>query len=145
MPLVAPTDVQAVLAAGKDYDSDLNPDLTPYINAADGMVQQVVQCAARRGVTLTPTQQAVIEAWLAAHLYCMSDQTYRARTTSKASGQFGGDWGLNLDGTKYGQSAAMYDISGCLNAYGKRLAARAAWLGKNRSTMIPVDERASPQ
>jgi len=145
MPLTTAALVQGVLAAGKDYDLDLNPDLTPYITAADSMIPQLQQCAARRGISMSDAQWAVVETWLAAHLYCMSDQTYRARSTSKASGQFGGDWGLNLDGTKYGQNAVMFDVSGCLNAYGKRLVARAAWLGKNRSTQIPVEERASPQ
>lgn len=129
-------------SVGGDYDDVVgNPSLIPYIDAATLVVDRVASCAARRSRTLSTDELLKIETWLAAHFYAMSDQTYSSKSTSGASGSFHGQTGMNLDATKYGQTAKTLDYSGCLTAIDKRAFAGFTWLGKVPSEQVPYDQR----
>jgi hypothetical protein len=141
MPRTTVTAVLSVLAPGQDYDVVNNPDLTPFIDTASVIVDRVVTCAATKGITLLDTEQELIERWLAAHCYCLSDQPYFAKSTGGAHATFHGKTDIALDATKYGQQAQVLDYSGCLTAIGKRKFASAFWLGKPPSAQVPYWER----
>lgn len=126
---------------GGDYDDTNEPALTGYIESASAVVSRVNTCASAKGITLSSTELELIERWLSAHAYVMSDQTYAAKATSRASGTFHGETGLNLDATKYGQMAKILDPSGCLVAIASAYRVGAYWLGKPPSTQLNYDER----
>jgi hypothetical protein len=131
-----------LMAPGDDYDLDGNPTVQPYIDTASPIVDQVVlQAKANGRFTISPALAEIIERWLAAHFYCMSDQTYASKSTSKASASFKGQTGMGLEMTNYGQGALRADISGELNKLDKRHFAGVKWLGKVPSAQIPVDQR----
>ncbi len=138
------TAVKGVLRLGSeggDYDDANNPSLTPYIESASLIVTRLATRAADKGVTLSTTEKEMIERWLAAHSYCMSDQTYASRSTSKASASFHGQTGMGLDATKYGQHAKMLDPSGCLTALASGKRAGGFWLGKTDSEKLDYEQR----
>ena len=116
---------------GGDYDDVNLPSLTPYIDAASTIVDRVKTCAAARDRTLSDAELEIIERWLSAHTYCLSDQVYTNKSTGGASAGFQGSTSLpSIEGTKYGQMALNLDWSGCLTAIAKRQFARASWLGR---------------
>lgn len=138
------TAVKGVLRLGSeggDYDDANNPDLSPYIDSASLIVDRLVTRASNKGFTLTTNEKEMIERWLAAHSYVMSDQTYASRSTSRASASFHGQTGMGLDASKYGQYAKALDPSGCLATlfYGKR--AGGFWLGKTDSEKLDYEQR----
>ena len=133
--------VQAVLAPGKDYDTEDEPSLDPFIDTATAIVDRVEDCAVAKDRTLTDAELELIERWLAAHLYAMSDQTYASKSTAGASASFHGQTGMHLEATKYGQTALTVDYSGCLSAISKRQVARLVWLGKPPSEQLPYTDR----
>lgn len=136
--------VRGVLEAGGDYgpkeDGSL-PDLTPFMDTAYSLVTDVVACASRKGVTLDTDKREIIERWLAAHAYALSDKPLSSKSDGGASGAFSGQTGLALDFTQYGQMAKILDTSGCLINIEKRQVARGFWMGKPYSSQIPYDER----
>jgi hypothetical protein len=130
--------VQAIL--GRQYDPTI--DLTPHVEAAGIVLDRVVACASRKGITLTTEEQAAIKKYLAAHFYGSSDQFYVSRSTGRASGSFMGRSGLGLDGTLFGQNAKLLDPSGCLTTIdegGGKVG--FVWLGKRPSAQTPVWRR----
>lgn len=133
--------VKKVLAAGGDYDAAREPELAPYIRAANLIVSRVNECATQYGETLTSSELRELEAWVAAHCYMCSDQGYTSRNTEGASGQFQGRTDMHLDGTKYGQLAQTLDVSGCLTALGKQQRAFGAWLGRPPSEQTDYVDR----
>lgn len=135
------TDVQAVMTAGRDYDTRRNPSLVPYIAAASSIVDRLVALAAERGLTITDEQATLVETWLAAHAHCMSDQTYSSRSTQGASGSFHGQTGMYLDATKYGQMAKMLDPTGLLAKVSAGRVASADWGGLPSSSWQTYDQR----
>jgi hypothetical protein len=131
--------VQALL--GNDYDADAAPSLTPRIETATVIVDRVATCATAKAITLTAAELELIERWLSAHFYAMTDQTYSSKSTGGASASFHGQTGLALDATKYGQTAKLLDYSGCLTAIGGRQVASGAWLGKRPSEQTLYTDR----
>lgn len=121
--------------------SGATPSLTPFIDTASAIVDQVATCATAKGSTLTSTQLELIERWLAAHAYCQSDQPYAEKKTQEASAVYQGRTGMNLDGTKYGQMAQTLDPTGCLSTLSKRNRVRAIWLGKAPSAQTDYPDR----
>lgn len=116
-------------------------DLSPFIATATVIVSRVATCAAAKDLTLSAEELELIERWLAAHCYAMSDQTLASTSTEGASASFHGQTGMRLEATKYGQMATTLDFSGCLTAIDKRQVARGFWLGKPRSEQIPYVDR----
>lgn len=139
MSRTVPSAVQAIL--GPNYDTRNNPSLTPFIDAASAMVDDVVDCAAEEGTTLTAAKLELIERWLAAHFYHCSDPTYSSRSTEGASGSFMGQGTQGIEGSRYGQMALRLDPSGCLRATEKGSNGQFIWLGKPPSEQIDVDDR----
>jgi len=127
--------VRAVLL--RDYDTENSPSLDPFIDWASAAVDRVSACAARKGVALSASELELLERWLAAHAYAMSDQPFSQKRTGDSSGVYQGQTGMSLDATKYGQQALVLDASGCLAAMSKRQRAGAAWLGKPPSGQVP--------
>ena len=141
MPRTTAALVKSILL--RDYDSLRAPDLTPFIEAANLLVTRVEECALAKGITLTADELEMIERWLAAHSYALNDRIYTSKHTADASASFGGQMGLGLDFTPYGQWAARLDISGCLEALAgaERKVGRAYWLGKPKSDQIDYVDR----
>lgn len=125
----------------RDYDTDDRPSLTPFIRAANVIVTRVAACATRKSISLSSDELREIETWLAAHCYCLSDQTYAAKQTEGANATFHGQTGLNLDSTRYGQMAQALDYSGCLVNISKRQFASVDWLGKRPSEQTDFVDR----
>lgn len=126
----------------RDYDTANNPDLTPFIDTASSVIDKVVTCAANRGVSLSAADLELMERWLAAHCYAMSDKPYAEKTTMKAKGVFDGRTGMYLEGTRYGQTATSLDSSGCLAAIASgRKRVTGTWLGYPPSQQTDYQDR----
>lgn len=126
--------VEAVLVA--DYKAGTS--LTPFIAAASSIVDRLA--ALDTGGVLTTAQCELIERWLAAHCYCMSDRLLASRSTGKSSGSFMGQFGKRLESTTYGQTALMMDWTGRLATIGRPMA-RMDWLGKAVSDQTDYEDR----
>jgi hypothetical protein len=132
-----------------DYDVDRQPDLTPYIAAANAVVNQVVSLSSKRplagnffGTTLDSTTAELVERWLAAHYYQAQDKGFESKSTGVSSGSFQGQKGsTGLETTEYGKRALLLDWTGCLEALDKRKFAGGQWLGKPPSVQIPYSQR----
>jgi hypothetical protein len=132
---------------------DLDPfaDLTPFIESASVIVDSVSAKAAGSDTPLTEAELELIERWLSAHSYAMSDQPYSSKSTGGASASFQGQTGKYLEATKYGQMAVTLDRSGTLRMMGQSTAAgggtelsRSAggfWLGRTPDEQTPYWER----
>lgn len=138
MARTSSSSVQGVLL--QDYDSNRSPDLSPFIDTANAIVTRAAACATARGITLSDSELELIERWLAAHCYKMSDQAVASRNTGKAGGSFQGQTAMYFESTKYGQTAVGLDYSGCLTALNKPRA-QAFWLGKPESDQIDYEDR----
>jgi len=125
----------------KDYDSEEQPSLTPFINTANVVTSQIASQATEDGEPLDSTTLATIEMWLAAHFYCCSDLTYTSRSTGGASGSFMGTSGDSYKGTRYGQMAMAIDPTGFLAANNPQQRASMFWGGKPHSDQIPYNDR----
>jgi hypothetical protein len=136
-PRTTANQVIAVLSAGEDYDTLLSPDITPYIETASNIIDMIIVCAARKKVPVTDIQLELMERWLAAHLYAVSDKPMQQTMTLRSSATFQGQTGMNLCATLYGQTAIMNDPSGCLNNIDKQSRVRAFWGGKDWSQRLP--------
>lgn len=122
--------VQGVLAAGGDYNG-LTP-LTPYIETATVVIDRLAAYAAEIETTVTDAELELLERWLAAWAYCMSDKPYSSRSTLGASGSFHGQTGKGLEANLYGQTAKRLDPTGYLIIWDtESRGARAGgfWLG----------------
>lgn len=135
--------VKDLLIEGGDYPpaDQTQPPLTGRIASANVIVTRVATCATAKGLTLNATELELVERWLAAHFYCVSDRTYAEKNTGKAGAVFDGRTGMSLDATLYGQTAQTVDYSGCLSAIGKRRRASIAWLGLPPSEQTDYDDR----
>lgn len=125
----------------RDYDSLDCPGLAPFVEKASVMTDDVATCAARKGQPYSAAKLELVERYLAAHAYAMSDRTYSQRSTLRASGTFNGKTGMYLEATFYGQQAKELDNLGCLESVGKTHAVQAVWLGKRVSAQLDYEER----
>lgn len=137
--------VQAVL--GDNYGAKVDgtlPDLTIFISMAGPLIDRVVTMALSKltPITLTTTEQEILERLMAAHFYCLSDPVYTSRSTQGASGNFQtGTPDEGFGATEYGRQAMAFDYSGCLKQLSLKRRAAAAWLGKPPSQQIPYVDR----
>lgn len=144
MSRTTPSKVKEVLM--RDYDDVLAPSLTPFIDAASLIVDDLEAAADEAPAS---ARLALVETWLAAHAYVQSDQPYEEEWVGKAKAtyQAKGKLGQGLAGSKYGRFAAELDTTGYLagliaSAEGKRrLTAGADWLGKAPSEQTAWWER----
>lgn len=129
--------VIAVLSGGGDYDTDAAPDLTPYIETASAIVDLLVECAARKYRTVTDVQLELIERWLSAWAYAMSDKPYAEKSNLRGSGTFHGQTGMYFEANLYGQTALTLDNTGCLRNIASASTAYAFWGGKPWAERLP--------
>lgn len=127
---VRTTGAAVIAVLGNHYDSSNAVSLDPFIESASLMVDSVVECATAKGKTLSSAVLEMIERWLAAHFYAISDPIESERITGKAASKFQGRTGTGLDYTAYGQMAKRMDPSGCLSAQDSTQFASVTWLGK---------------
>lgn len=105
-------DVKALLT--RNYDSRRNPDLAGFISDANDIVNEMV--AADTAGKITSARATRLEKYLTAHLYCLTDPTYKQRATEGASGTVLGTGGKGYDSSFFGQQAKNMDPTGFLNA-----------------------------
>lgn len=130
------TAVEGILLA--DYDS--GNSLTPFIEAASLIIDRVETCADDKELPLTDTELEMIERWLAAHLYVMSDQNEAETETLSSRVKYQGQTAMHLDSSKYGQTAMVMDFSGCLKELGAPRVS-AFWLGRRPSDQTDYVDR----
>lgn len=127
--------VKALLTPGLNYDTKRQPSLTPFIDTAALQVDGMVELAAVDGISYTAERLEMIERWLAAHGYKLSDKDQVSRSTRGASASFAGSTDMGLDATLYGQQAKRLDPYGYLSlaieGAGGQPTAGGQWLGKN--------------
>lgn len=130
-----PDAVKALLTPGLNYDTKRNPSLMPFIDVAALQVDGMVELAAADEITYTSERLEMIERWLAAHGYKLSDKDQTSRSTRGASGSFAGQTAMGLDATLYGQQAKTLDPYGYLvlaiDGAGGQATAGGEWLGLN--------------
>lgn len=122
----------------KDYDSRSHPSLSPYIDSATVVVDRVVTCASKKGITLTTAEKELIERWLSAFFYTRVDPIYQSKGTDGSSASFVSD---PVDPERYRMGAMAIDPSGCLSAILKQKTASGVWLGKRPSEQISYVDR----
>lgn len=120
MPRTTPSDVQAI------YDTSATLD--PYIAAAHSVVEGRLSRLTACGMAEDELKQ--LETWLAAHFAALTPQDGQkgGGLTSESEGQlsrsYGGQYGLRLEASQYGQTAQMLDRCNVLVDAGKT---RAQW------------------
>lgn len=132
-------DVKAILI--KDYDSNRNPNLNPFIKIANLIVNRLVIKVAANGDAILQEELTEIEKWVAAHVYVMSDQNYSSNSTEGASASYQGQTGKYLEASKYGQMAILLDPTGLLIGSGKQARASAEWIGNTYSETLNAEDR----
>jgi hypothetical protein len=110
MSRTSPTAVQNIL--GTEYDVTNRPSLNGFIDTASADVDDVLANDVQG--LMTPNRLELIERWLAAHYYQISDPGYKSRTTAGASGSFNGETTMVFMSTRYGQQACAIDSTGWL-------------------------------
>lgn len=132
----------------RDYDSRRKPAILPYIESASAMVDDVVACMVAAEITAHPAERLeLIERWLAAHFYKMSDQQFASSAADGASASYRPQGGLGLDGSTYGQHAKRLDSSGCLASVDADPAAGGDpevggfWAGTKKSDQLSYEDR----
>jgi hypothetical protein len=130
-----PGSVQAILLS--DYDGESALDI--FIRGANSIVDRLVTCAADEGYTFTTAEKELLEAYVAAYRYSLSDRLYSSRNTSKAGGSF-----LMPEGNQnpYFRAAIELDPSGCLRELlTPAPKAEGFWLGKAPSEQTDYTDR----
>lgn len=124
-----------------DYDG--TSALTAQILGASKIVDRMVTCAAEDDVSFDAEELELIERYVAAYRYTLSDPLYTSRSTSKASGSFQGEQdAAGKPINRYLKAALDLDPSGCLRELlmpGPR--AGGYWLGKAPSEQTDYDQR----
>lgn len=123
----------------RNYDGESS--LTPAMQTATILIDRVITCATRKGVTISDEEAEILERYLAAHYYGHGDQFYSSKSTSGASGSFQGQTGMGLEASQYGQTALALDPSGCLRAINKGATVGMVWLGKPKSSQLSAEVR----
>jgi hypothetical protein len=129
MPRTTKVKVESLLNPGEDYDG--TSDLTPFIASANNAVSWCVANAVAYGRPAIDTTSAEdMEAWLAAGLYCMSDQQQSNEVAGKSNAQFRGQSGKLSEHNNYITTACMLDPSKLLKAFLDNRIAGVSWLGR---------------
>lgn len=140
MPYTTSSDVIALLTPGKAYDG--SSDLTLFISTADTWIRRMIACAATKGITIADEDIAIIAAWLAAHAYVMSDETYTEKNTDRSGGKFKGRTAMRLEASLYGQTAMSLDPSNCLETINNpSKVVGAFWGGKYPTDQIDYEDK----
>lgn len=117
-----------------DYDQSAKPSLVPFMTAASAIIDDLVARASSAGTTITAERAKLVETWLSAHQYCVSD---RRRTKQRF---FDGTQG-EYESTSYLETAKQLDPSGLLDKILRRNKGVLLHLGKPPSEQIPYWQR----
>ena len=139
MARTTPTLVKGLLL--RDYDSKRNPSLQPFIDSASMIIDRVKVLAVKQRINYTDAQLELIERWLSAHGYVMTDQNYAQTKILTSSALYQGRTGMRLEGSKYGQYAMSLDYSGSLSQINSSAVIEFTWLGKREQEQISYDDR----
>ena len=138
----SPTDVQDTLM--DLYDG--SADLTGFIAAGNSLTNKVA--TNDTDSLLDSDDLELIERYLAAHFYGVSDQVPQSKGTGRANASFRGQTAMGLEFTQFGQMAMTLDVTGYLSKLNKqskegKLVAGGSWLGTRYKN--DVSQRASDQ
>jgi hypothetical protein len=136
--------VKSILRDKGDYGplpDGTDPSLDPYIDSASVVIDRVVACAARKRITIGSEEAEIIERWLSAHLYAVSDRPVQSESKGRGSHSLQGQTGMGFEFTGYGQQAMSIDPSGCLRTLNKGGRVGGGWLGKNKPDRRTWTER----
>ena len=135
------TDGDVIAVLGSNYDSVFRPALGAALASAGLLVDRVLACAAKRRATVSAAEAELMERYLAADAYAVTDPLYTSKSTDGASGQFlrpTDDAALG----PYAMMAVRLDpTGGCLRGILLQRNARADWCGKAPSERINISER----
>jgi hypothetical protein len=139
MARTSPLAVQGVLLSNYDGSSSL----TPFIDSASLITDRVSACSVRKGSPYTSSGLELIERWLAAWAYCLSERPEDQTRTLSAASTFSGKTEMGLDANTFGQFVRTLDPLGCVEAVmsGGRRTAALAWGGKGRCEELPYEDR----
>lgn len=118
---------ETLVAGIVEWDSVAVPDLSPFIDIANQLVDEI--CVP---LGYSEARLLSIETWLAAHFYAVRDPrtTYEMVRSIAQNYESKVDLGLNL--TRFGQQAMLLDTKGGLRSLdqGKTKVIQFKWLGK---------------
>lgn len=121
-------------------DSDADLSVAPFINTANALTDYVSDQDSASSLGSALLKQ--IELFLSAHFYEHLDPQYASQSTEKASATYQGQFKLGLEGSKWGQTAMMLDVSGTLAGLNRgRRRVSLAWLGYPPSSQTAVTDR----
>lgn len=125
----------------EDYDKEFEPSLSPFIETANVLTTRLATKASSEGDNLSVIELELIERWLAAHFYKMSDKAYAENTTADAEAVYDGKTDKGLEASLYGQQALILDWTGTLVQMSRHHRARGMWLGKTESEALSWEQR----
>ena len=143
-----PGEVQEIMSPGGDYKPGKPVD--PFIRMASRMVDAVQAAAPDYDLTPmdetpstieAPSTARLVETWLAAWAYKMSDRQLASSGRGRASAPYTNQNGKGLEANSYGQTAMLLDTTGLLGASNSGRVVGTAWLGKFTDEMLTWDER----
>lgn len=144
------TDAAVIGVLNDDYgarEDGTDPDLTPYIATASVLTDRIAARATENELTVTDAELEIVERWLAAHFFKVSDRPASFMTVGKSQTTFDGKTAMYLQSTLYGQTAALLDPTGYLaeleaeSEGSGRKAVTVFWGGKRYSQRTPYEQR----
>ena len=124
----------AAVAKIIDYDTTLIPSLTPFIDDAADLVNEVI------GTSLSDTMKEKVERYLAAHFVAITDPRVSDEKVKTLSTSYQHKLNDGLAITHYGTMAMQFDTSGKLSAWNQNVikgtlqAPSISWLGTDYSS-----------
>lgn len=133
MARTSPAAVRELL--DRHYDTTRAPSLTPSVDMATSVVDDLVTAASEGpGTSISDTKLELIERALAAYYYTFSDPLYTSRSTDGASGAFMQE--------SYLKMAKSLDPTGLLGSVMDGVPeATMDWLGKAEADKLTWDDR----
>jgi len=114
--LITAADVQQII----EYDDVLIPDLTPFMEAADTMIQEII------GDRLSDGALFRVQQYLSAHLVGITTKLTQAEQVKSLQETFQVRLSDGLGITHYGATAMLFDSTGRLANWNKRITSGAA-------------------
>lgn len=123
-------------AVGNIIEVDGSIDLTPFIETASSLVDDVAAASGAPGAT----RLELIERYLSAHFYTLRDPRPVSERAGPVSATYQSKVALGLKTSHYGQTAISLDPTGVLDAAskGKQIGA-VAWLGTEADRGVAAD------
>jgi hypothetical protein len=120
-------------SSGKAGNYDGQTDLSPFIETASSLVDDLVAAATEEGEVIIAAKAELIERWLSAHQYTMLDPLYAAKSTKDSSGTFRDQSFLS--------TALQLDPTGLLSGIIKGQRVGGFWAGTREADARTYDDR----